>query len=143
MSELWGHWQLFLSFREDESPFIEKFELDPNVGWEHICGGVKQIHSGLHPIVRMMKGAGLQFRSAMPSTAQLVCGLWTHADEFIHIYSLSGNFQAKQPDCSVYQPKQDPYMPAGVRGSAVRRGSELYWGEVIAMLKKTGQIKDC
>lgn len=90
-----------------------------------------------------MKGAGLQFRSAMPSTAQLVCGLWTHADEFIHIYSLSGNFQAKQPDCSVYQPKQDPYMPAGVRGSAVRRGSELYWGEVIAMLKKPGQIKDC
>lgn len=140
MSELWGHWQLFLSFREDESPFIEKFDLDPNVGWEHICGGAKQIHSGLHPVVRTMKGAGLQFRSVMPSTAQLVCSLWTQTDEFIHIYSLSENFQAELVDCSVHQPKQDthhlPYMPAGMHGSAIRRGGELYWGEAIAMLKK-------
>lgn len=102
----WGHWQLFLSFREDESPFFEKFELDPNVGWEHICGGAKQIHPGLHPIIRTMKGAALQFRSIMPSTAQRVCSLWTHADEFIHIYSLSEDFQAKLPDCSVHQPKK-------------------------------------
>lgn len=76
----------------------------------------------------------------MPSTAQLVCSLWTQTDEFIHIYSLSENFQAELLDCSVHQPKQDthhlPYMPAGMHGSAVRRGGELYWGEAIAMLKK-------
>lgn len=125
MSELWDHWQLFLSFREDDSPFIEKFELDPNVRWEHICGGAKQIHPGLHPVVRTMKGTGLQFRSVMPSTAQLEYNLWTHAEEFIH--SLSENFQAKLSDCSVPQPKQDtqhvPYMAAGVHCSAVRRGT--------------------
>lgn len=46
----------------------------------------------LHPIVRMMKSAGMQFRSVMSSTDQLVCCLSTHADEFIHIYSLSENF---------------------------------------------------
>lgn len=45
---VWAVGPLFFSFREDESTFIEKFELDSNVGWEHICGGVKQIHPGLH-----------------------------------------------------------------------------------------------
>lgn len=83
----------------------------------------------------------------MPSTAQLICSLWAHADEFIHIYSLSENFQAKLPDCSVHQPKQDrhhlSYMPAGVHCSAVRRGGELYLGEGDSQAEKTGKMKDC
>lgn len=39
VSELWGHWQLLLSFRENDSPFIEKSELNPNVGWELFVEG--------------------------------------------------------------------------------------------------------
>lgn len=92
----------FLTCREDESTFIEKFELDSNMGWEEWS---RSTQACTHHLVRTMKGAGLQFRSVMPSTAQLIHRLWAHADEFIHICSLSENFQAKLPDCSVLQPK--------------------------------------
>ena len=45
VSEPWGRWQRF--FREDETPFFERFERCLDVGWEHTCGGAKQTRPGL------------------------------------------------------------------------------------------------
>lgn len=65
-----------------------------------------------HPVVRKMKGAGLQFRSVTSSTTQLIHSLWTHADELIRIYSLSENFHANPPDCSIHRSEQHTRLPA-------------------------------
>jgi len=60
-----------------------------------------------HPVVRKMKGAGLQFGSITSGTTQLMRSLWAHADELICMCSLSENFCAKLPNCSVCRSKQD------------------------------------
>lgn len=63
-----------------------------------------------HPAVRKMKGGGLQLRSVMSSTTQLIHRLWTHADELIHVSIPSENFHAKLPDCHVHWSKQDTQL---------------------------------